>query len=217
MWSWCILGLEKSSSLGISQIFSDFCLARKQDQYITVHNGTDSTVYHWSLASSAKSAGPECAEMAKPVEMQFGAWTCTVAVVVCCWVRTWNRVLDGSLNSRRWRGNFGASSGPLWIIGNIHHEPKLFSRWQQWCSLSLSALWQLVLFDSIAENKRVIVCIMWCVCLCLIDPSPDSWGCVRVCVQNGGAVWWLLSQDWAAASSYQASGQRLQPVSLASL
>jgi len=40
---------------------------------------------------------------------------------------------------------------------------------------------------------------------------------VHACIQNGGAVWWLLSQDWAAASSHQAPGQHLQPVSLVGL
>ena len=50
--------------------------------------------------------------------------------------------------SPKGRGNFfggGASSGPLWSIGNIWHEPNLFGRWQQQCSLLLSVLQQLVL------------------------------------------------------------------------
>ena len=38
----------------------------------------------------------------------------------------------------------GASSSPLWSMGNILHEPKLLTRWQQWCGLLLSVVQQLV-------------------------------------------------------------------------
>jgi len=55
-----------------------------------------------------------------------------------------NRVLCGGPDSSRWMGNSGDISSPLWSIGNIRHDPGLFTGWLQWCSLSLSVLQQLV-------------------------------------------------------------------------
>ena len=38
---------------------------------------------------------------------------------------------------------------PLWSIGNIWHEPKLFGRWQQQCGLLLTVLQQLIAFSAL--------------------------------------------------------------------
>jgi len=46
----------------------------------------------------------------------------------------------------------GTSPGPLYSVGNIQCEPKLFGWWQPWCSLSLSILQQLVVLH-INQNR----------------------------------------------------------------
>ena len=60
-----------------------------------------------------------CAKKSKPFEMPSGVWTR---------VDPRNRVLRDYLGpGPRGRGSFfGASPGPLWSIGNIRCEPKLF-------------------------------------------------------------------------------------------
>jgi len=53
------------------------------------------------------------------------------------WVGAWMFPEEGVI--------LGPSPGPLWSIGNIRCEPKLFGTWPQRCRSSLSVLQQLVI------------------------------------------------------------------------
>jgi len=69
------------------------------------------------------------------IEMLFGMWT---------QMDPRSLVLSGGQVSSGEGAILRASSGPLWCIGHIWHEPKLLVKWWQRCSLSVSVLQQLV-------------------------------------------------------------------------
>jgi len=90
--------------------------------------------------------------MAEPVEMLVGVLT-----QVCPRNHTLGETLgaltpeDGAVF---WRGTY---PGPLRSIGNIWHEPELFTRWQQQCDRLVSVLQQLV---SVVIGDVVLLCIL---------------------------------------------------------
>ena len=84
------------------------------------------------------------AKTSEAVEMLFALWT---------WVDPRNHVLRRGLISLMGIGNFGSSPCPLWNIGNMRCEPKLFGMWQQRCICLLSVLQQLVVSYSCVYCK----------------------------------------------------------------
>jgi len=94
--------------------------------------------------------------MAEPVEMLVGVLT-----QVCPRNHTLGETLwaltpkDGAVF---WRGTYPS---PLRSIGNIWHEPELFTRWQQQCDRLVSVLQQLV---SVVIGDVVLLCTVSAEC-----------------------------------------------------